>query len=123
MVRVLFDTSVLIAAMVQTHSRHEDALAWMQKARKNKFTLLVSSHSLLECYSVLTRLPLKPKISPSVARQLIHDNSFKKAEMILLSSDDYYALLQECVLQNLFGGIVYDALFTRPPLLLKRIIY
>ncbi len=116
--RVLFDTSILVAAMVQTHSKHEAAVAWMRKVYRDELSLLISSHSLLECYSILTRLPVTPRISPNVAFQLINDN-LKKAEVISLSPSEYASLLQECVRQNFSGGIVYDALIYKAAIIAK----
>jgi predicted nucleic acid-binding protein len=43
--RVLFDTSVLVAALVQAHPRHSHALPWLQRAKAGEFKYLVSSHS------------------------------------------------------------------------------
>ncbi len=117
--RILFDTSVLVAGMVQTHPRHESAIAWLQKARRKELSLVISSHSLLECYAVLTRLPMTPKISPNIARQLIHDNLSEMAEVVALSSNEYFALLQDCSNQSLSGGIVYDALIFKVALASK----
>lgn len=115
--RILFDTSVLVASMVQIHPKHELAVAWVQKAHQNKLSLVISSHSLLECYAVLTRLPLTPKISPTIAKQLIEDNFSDLAEIVALPSEVYFTLLQECANQNLSGGIVYDALIFKIALL------
>lgn len=117
--RILFDTSVLVASMVQTHPRHESAIAWMQKARRNEISLVVSSHSLLECYAVLTRLPMTPKISPAIAKRLISENLLKVAEIITLPSDEYLALLQDCADQHLSGSIVYDALIFKAAMFSK----
>jgi predicted nucleic acid-binding protein len=117
--RILFDTSVLVASMVQTHPRHESAVSWLQRARKKALSSVISSHSLLECYAVLTRLPLSPKISPATARQLISHNLLEIAEVVNLSSTDYFSLLQECANQEFSGGIVYDALIFKVATLSK----
>ncbi len=48
--KILFDTSVLVAALVQKHPKHERALPWLSKAIRNEFEFIVSSHTLAELY-------------------------------------------------------------------------
>lgn len=65
--RLMFDTSVLISGMIASHPQHHVALPWLQRVKKQDVTLYLSGHSLAECFAVLTRLPLSPKISPDTA--------------------------------------------------------
>ena len=65
--RTLFDTSVLVAACIEGHPKHERALPWLSKAKAQEFEFVVSSHTLAELYAVLTTLPVKPRISPNVS--------------------------------------------------------
>ncbi|MDW8289532.1 MAG: PIN domain-containing protein [Armatimonadota bacterium] len=58
--RVLLDTSVLVSAVVEAHPRHEWSLNWLKRAHHSEIEAVVSAHSLLEMYAVLTRLPLHP---------------------------------------------------------------
>lgn len=108
--RLLFDTSVLIAAFVAAHSKHHQAFPWLQKVKSKKNSLVVSAHSLAECYSVLTRLPLSPRISPDSAFYLIRENIEKSSEIIALSSRDYQTIIKNMSEQGLSGGIIYDAI-------------
>ena len=66
-VKALFDTSVLVAAIVDGHPKHEKALPWLSKAKAQEIEFIVSSHTLAELYAVLSALPVKPRISPSVS--------------------------------------------------------
>lgn len=111
--RVLFDTSVLIAGFVASHPRHDQALAWLQRSHTKQVDLLVSAHSLVECYAVLTRLPVTPKIMPSMARMLVQENIEKHAEIIALNATDYMSLLKRVESLGLSGGVVYDAIILR----------
>lgn len=111
--RVLFDTSVLIAGFITTHPKHNFALPWLQRAHAKKIEYLVSSHSIAECYSVLTRLPISPKISSVVARNLIRENIEKLAEIINLTSTDYLTILKQMTELDLTGGIIYDAIILK----------
>ena len=46
--KTLFDTSILVAALVENHSKHERALPWLSKAKVKEFEFVVSSHTLKE---------------------------------------------------------------------------
>jgi hypothetical protein len=64
---------------------------------------------LAELYSVLTRLPVRPPISPAIAQWLINDNlNFFVA--IPLTTDDYKQAIANMVGLNLPGGGIFDAL-------------
>ena len=110
MKKVLFDTSVLVAASISSHKHHKIARGFLQKAISKKIDYFVSSHSLLECYSVLTRIPLQPKLSPAFAIQIINENIKSHAKIVTLSAKQYFQLIEELVDRNLKGGITYDAL-------------
>jgi predicted nucleic acid-binding protein len=107
---VFFDTSVLIAAFVRAHPKHENSLPWLQKVRKKEIEGVISAHSLLESYSILTTLPLSPKIYPSLAIELIKENVIASFKIIKYSSDDYIRLLDELAAGNIIGGASYDGL-------------
>lgn len=110
MTYILFDTSVLIAGFVASHPKHHDASMWLQRAIAKKIKWAVSSHSLAECYAVLTQLPLSPKIIPSVAKLLIDENIINSAKIISLSDSEYSSLINETASLGLIGGIIYDAI-------------
>lgn len=63
-----------------------------------------------ELYAVLTRLPLQPPISSSVAWQLIQENLLATLEIVSLSEDDYRVVLEHLSQQSVAGGATYDAL-------------
>lgn len=77
--RVLFDTSCLIAGMVQTHVHHLRATPWLARAAHGEITGLVCTHSLAETYAILTSMPLRPKIQPAAALAGIPSTSATKA--------------------------------------------
>lgn len=111
--RVLCDTSTLIAGSVQSHPQHTAAVSWLKRAKSGKVTLTVATHSLAECYAVLTKLPLVPKISPTNARSLIKQNIEGVAKIVSLSSADYLSTIQDLMELGLSGGIIYDALILK----------
>jgi predicted nucleic acid-binding protein len=109
-VRVLFDTSVLVAGIVEAHPVHSRSLPWLQRVKERDFEFLVVSHSLAETYAVLTTLPVKPRISPSVARSLVRANIESSARIIPLSTSDYRTTIMKMAELGLSGGSSYDAL-------------
>jgi predicted nucleic acid-binding protein len=108
--KVLFDTSVLVAGIVQVHPAHQRALPWMQRAKAGGFKFIVASHTLAELYAVLTTLPVRPRISPSTAWRLVQTNVGTSASLVPLSSADYRRTLREMAERGRSGGVVYDAL-------------
>ncbi|MCF8240122.1 MAG: PIN domain-containing protein [Melioribacteraceae bacterium] len=108
--KILFDSSVLIAAFVESHPKHKTALPYLLKAKNKEFELFVSSHTILEIYSVLTSAPFKPRITPQIAKKLIENNIINLAKIIYLTDKEYFRLVVKMTSSNFSGGIVYDAL-------------
>lgn len=114
---IVADTSVLVAAMVEAHPAHARALDWFDRELARKGNLHVCAHSLAELYAVLTRLPLKPRISPDAARRLISENIEKSGVIIVeLNTSDYCMVLDQMAAGGFQGGMIYDALVVRTAL-------
>jgi predicted nucleic acid-binding protein len=111
--KILFDTSVLVAAVVEPHPMHKRALPWLQRAKKKEVEFLVSSHSLAELYAVLTTLSVNPRIGPHVAQRLINKDIEDTARIISLSSADYASVVRQMSDLGLTGGCIYDALIAK----------
>lgn len=111
--KVLFDTSVLIAGLVQPHPFHGPGLSWLKRAKAKEFELFVSSHTLAELFAVLSTLPVSPRISPALAWRLIHENIEPVAAVVSLSTSDYLAVLRRMRDLGISGGAIYDALILR----------
>jgi predicted nucleic acid-binding protein len=109
-VNILLDTSVLIAAIVRVHPAHERAVQWLKRVKLQTDTGIVSAHTLAELYAILTRLPIQPRISPDLARRLIHDNVLATCQVVPLTRDDYEAVIARLAERGLVGGVTYDAL-------------
>ncbi len=108
--KILFDTSILIAAFVESHPKHKNALSFLIRAKNKEFELFISAHTILEVYSVLTSAPFKPKITAEVAKKLIETNIKTIAKIIYLTDKDYFRVVKKMSNSNLIGGIVYDAI-------------
>jgi len=108
--KVFFDTSVLVAALVKLHPTHSQAVNWLKRAKSHDLDMIISSHTLAELYAVLTTLPVSPKITPEMAWRLISENIEGVAAIISLSASDYIAAIKHLRDSGLSGGIIYDAL-------------
>lgn len=110
--KVLFDTNVLVAAIVADHPSYPVSFPWLQRVRAQSIVGCVSTHSLAELYSVLTRLPLPKPLTARQAHTVIANN-LNIFEIIDLDSADYLAVLEDISKLGITGGGVYDALIAQ----------
>lgn len=115
MVKVLFDTSVLVAALIVSHPQHPLCFPHLKAAESWQVEGFISTHTLAETYSVMTRLPVQPRIVPAQAQSLITDISQYLSSVPLLS-DNYLAAIAQMVALNLPGGGIFDALIAQAAL-------
>ena len=106
---VLFDTSVIIAASLPQHPSHTPCFVQLQAAKAAQTQGYLSTHSLAELYSVLTRMPSQPRISPQAAKRLI-EGHLQYLETVSLEQADYQAAIAQMTALNLPGGGIFDAL-------------
>jgi predicted nucleic acid-binding protein len=106
-VKVFFDTSVLVAAVVVPHPHHQRSLAVFAAA--NRKTAGCAAHSLAEVYATLTRLPGKLGLNVDQALLLL-DSIAERLELISLEPSEYRHALREAARGGIIGGTVYDAL-------------
>lgn len=111
--KTVFDTSVLVAAIVEAHPMHERALPWLQRASRKEIKGCVAPHTLAELYAVLTRLPLRPAISPDLAWRLIRENVLAHFDVVSLLDKDYCAVIENLAALGISGGATYDALIAQ----------
>ncbi len=110
--RVLFDTSMLIAGFIETHPKHSVALQALTQSEPVDVRI-VAAHSLAEIYATLTRLPPPLRMSSRQAFGLIEKNILSTFEIVSLSVSDYLDVLRHLAENNLVSGIIYDALILR----------
>lgn len=111
--RVFFDTSVLVAALLSRHPWHLRAMNWLKRAKSGEIEFLVSTHSLAETYSILSAFPIRPRIPPTVAWKIIQEGVVSAAQLIFLTPAEYAETLGAVADRGLSGGIVFDALLAR----------
>ena len=93
--KILFDTSLIIAAMVESHPMHVRAFPWLKKAKTKDFELVLASHTIAESYAVLSTLPIKPRISPSAAWRLIKKNIVSIGKIVSLTPAEYSLTIKQ----------------------------
>jgi len=111
--KILFDTSVLVSALVESHPSHKRAFPWLKKARLKEYDMIVAAHTIAELYAVLSTLPIKPRISPLIAGKLISENIETVGKIISLTPREYITVIQQISELGLVGGITYDALIAK----------
>jgi predicted nucleic acid-binding protein len=114
MKKFLFDTSTLVAALVESHPKQTLALPRLQRIKNGLDKGVVSAHSLAELYNILTIFPAKPRrILPQEAQQLIQQNILDVFEVITLSEQDYMSVINHLSESCIMGGVIYDALILK----------
>ena len=108
--KILLDTSVLVAAMVEAHPAHERALPWLQRIKAGTDVGFVAAHSIAELYAILSILPVQPRISSVTANQLIQQNVLDICKIVSLSVQDYTRIIKHLSESNIVGGVTYDAI-------------
>lgn len=111
--RPLFDTSVLVPAVVDQLANHESAFGALRRHGEGEHRGCCSAHALAECYATLTALPLPSRVLPEQARILVEESIGKRLEIIQLTSEDYLHALRLVANLGLASGAIYDALHAR----------
>ena len=87
MVKILFDTSVLVAAILAKHPQHFACWSWLEQVKTAKIEGFIVTHTLAELFSVISSFPSQPRFSPQVTQRLIKEN-IKEFQIISLTEDD-----------------------------------
>ncbi|PSB01069.1 type II toxin-antitoxin system VapC family toxin [Merismopedia glauca] len=113
--KVLFDTSVIIAALLPRHPSHVPCFIQLQAAQSRQIQGYLSTHSLAEVYSVMTRMPSQPRMAPQEA-QILLERCLEYLEAVPLERVDYQAAIAQMTALNLPGGGIFDALIAQAAL-------
>ncbi len=101
-----FDTTVLVAAMVEDEPRHEACAQALEEAADGYASL----HSLAECYATLTGGRLGVRLSPADAARLVRHNVHDRLTLVSLTAAEYLKLLDAAGPAGARGGALYDLL-------------
>lgn len=106
--KVAFDTSVIVPALLPSHPQHDNARRWVEAVRGGRCEGIVATHGLAESWAKLTSLP-QMKVAPATALAMLdslrHTLCCEAADVPL-----YDAALARTVAKGLSSGAIYDAL-------------
>ena len=108
--RVFCDTSVIVPALVDQLPNHEAALLALSTYASEPHEAVCSTHSIAECYAVLSALPLPRRITPSDAEQIVAHSVAGRLTVYQLTQQDYRDAVALTARRGLAGGAIYDAL-------------
>lgn len=97
-----FDTSALVAALLESHPQHKLCLAAFERDRDR----ITCAHTLAETFSTLTAFY---KVPNEVAAELTLALKDRVA-ISALTLDDYETALNEARQRGVMGGGIYDSL-------------
>ena len=107
--KILPDTSVMVASLRENHIHHERAFRWRERVFNGEISGVMATHSLAEIYSTLTRIPPPMRLDPPVAWSAIA-LTLPYFEIATLTETEVAAVLANLSARNIGGGQVYDAL-------------
>lgn len=105
--KAFFDTSVLLAIFCEDHVHHAVSFGLLKQFAKDE--VCCAGHSLVEFYSVMTRLPTKARATAQEAMLLL-DSIQERLTVISLTTEEYFAILKTVSAQGVTGGLIYDAM-------------
>jgi predicted nucleic acid-binding protein len=108
-VKVCFDTSVLVPALVAPHPFHPRALRWVQAAAGGQIRGVMAWHAVAETWSVLTRLPISPLVTARAAEQLV-ERLTEHIQPLAMTSTLYRKAIRRCAERGERSGAIFDAL-------------
>jgi predicted nucleic acid-binding protein len=111
--RAYFDTTILVAASVEDHSHHNQAISAFELAQNGKIESYCSGHGLAEVYAVLTRTPFRPAVYPSEAAKILQENILPYFKLVTITPQMYIETIRECAHRGWIGGRIYDAIHLR----------
>lgn len=106
----VFDTSVLVAALLRRHPAHERCAALWRRADGEGQPVAICAHALAETFSVLCRLPLTPPLAPADAETLVEREVAARCRILPVDGDLERQAMRLCVAAGRGGGLVHDAL-------------
>lgn len=105
--RIALDTSVIVAALLQIHEHHSVAAPFVASLRASG-GLILPLPSLIESYSVLTRLPLPRRLDRTAVQEALARTFRGHAVMAALDGNSAWPFLEGAVAQSIVGGAVCD---------------
>jgi predicted nucleic acid-binding protein len=108
--KVCFDTSALVAGLLQKHPHHVMAFGRLQSAKAGTLQGHLTTHAMAELYSTLTAMPLKPRLRSADVERMISESILAHLTVIELTKEHYREAIKLSVHNNVATGAIYDAL-------------
>jgi predicted nucleic acid-binding protein len=99
------DSSVLVSALIEDESSHENCLRLLGKKNAVAWT-----YGLTETFATLTGGRLGIRVGPAIAVQLIGESLLPRLQLIDLTAEDTIEALRACDAAGVRGGAIYDFL-------------
>jgi len=107
---VFFDTSVLLAGLVDLGPASRDAVPLLDAVARGRIrSPRTAWHCCLEVYSVATRLPEEFRLAPADALALIEEEVLSRFQVHDLPARSRGGFLRMCAREGIRGGRLYDA--------------
>lgn len=107
--KIAFDTSVLVAGLLEAHPGFTNASLWLDEADGGDVQAVWTTHAYAETWSVLTRLPLAERLDPAAVNDLLRALVAIQPP-VALSIEDYEAAAERCARAEARSGAIFDAL-------------
>jgi predicted nucleic acid-binding protein len=107
---VFCDTTVLVAASLEAHVHYPQAKAALGRICRGVDAGFTSGHCLAETFSVLSRMPTVPKLTPQDVLAILEANVVPHFTLIVLAPSDYPQAVRDLAGRGLSGGRIYDLL-------------
>jgi predicted nucleic acid-binding protein len=108
--KAFFDTSVLVGAFYGDHPHYVACLGLLADASKK--THVCAAHSVAELYAVMTRLLVRPRITPEQGLLFV-ENVRDHLSVVTLTAAEYFEGTAESARRGLAGAKVHDLLTLR----------
>jgi predicted nucleic acid-binding protein len=105
------DSNVLIALLCDWHEHHERTLTSYERRLGKIDVPVIPVQAILECYSVLTRLPAPHRLPPKATRLAIEETFSRTAVIAELWPEAAWSAIDNLSRLEFGGGRVYDAAF------------
>jgi len=102
------DSCILIAGVHANHPLHAPAADWLIR-NISLHELIVTHHSILETYAVLTRLPGELRTTGPEAKKLLETSIQPNMKIAEFNASSIWDCIDSIVNQSAVGGRSYDA--------------
>jgi predicted nucleic acid-binding protein len=105
--KVAFDTSVIVSALVEEHPAHRRAIWWLRSGES--LIRIASWHAFAEAWAVLTAMPLDPPVSGQIALTVL-ERLRRVLTFVPPRANIYRDAAARCSGLGLRSGAIYDAI-------------